>query len=91
MEFYIGYIYKTDKLSLDRAILGHILAAYSQHRDFVVYHKYFNHINATLNYSYGQLKSPLYFYFCKSSSIQKLHSNPTSEAIPWLLRTIAGA
>ena len=33
----------------------------------------------------------MHFYFCKSSSAQKLCSNPTSEAIPWLLGTIAGA
>jgi ribonuclease HI len=90
-ELYIGYTPKTDELSLDRAALGRILAARSQHGDFAAYHERFNHTDATLKCSCGRLKSPLHFYFCKSSSIRKLCSNPTSETIPWLLGTTKGA
>jgi hypothetical protein len=90
-ELQIGFTHKIDELSLNRAALGRILAARSQHGDFAAYHERFNHTNATLHCSCGRLKSPLHFYFCKNSSARRLASKSTSEAIPWLLGTTKGA
>ena len=81
-----------DKLLLSRAALGHILAACTHHGDFAAYYQQFNHKNATFNCLCGRPKSPLHFYFCKKSTIQRLtYKIPTSEAIPWLLGTAKGA
>ena len=88
----VRYSINTDELRLNRAALGRILAAHSQHGDFAAYHECFNHDNATLNCSCRRPKSPLHFYFCKKSTVQKLtHRNPTFIAIPWLLGTAKGA
>lgn len=88
----IGYSTQLDELRLRRDALGRILAARTHHGDFAAYHIRFNHVNATLNCSCGRPKSPLHFYFCKRSTLQKhLGRLPTAEAIPWLLGTAEGA
>ena len=88
----VRYLTDIDELCLSRAALGYILAARLQHSDFAAYHERFNYKNATLNCSCGQPKSPLHFYFCKKSTVQKLTCrNPACDAIPWLLGSAKGA
>jgi ribonuclease HI len=91
-ELYIRYNVSIDELRLNRAALGHILAARSQHGDFAAYHDRFNHEDASLYCSCGKRKSPLHFYFClKGKGRKTLHKGSPSEAIPWLLGTAKGA
>jgi hypothetical protein len=51
IELMVKYLTTTDELHSNRAALGYILAARSQHGDFAAYHKRFNHENATVNCS----------------------------------------
>jgi ribonuclease HI/endonuclease/exonuclease/phosphatase (EEP) superfamily protein YafD len=91
-QLMITYSFSTDELQLQRSALGRILAARTQHGDFVEYHKRFNHTGNTLKCLCGRPKSPLHFYFCKLSTVQKLTPRkPASEAIPWLLGTVKGS
>jgi len=91
-ELQIEYRPKTSLLTLERPISGRILAARSHHGDFAHYHTRFNHEDATLECSCGKRKSPLHFFFCcKGKAIKTLCNQPPSEAIPWLLGTLAGA
>jgi hypothetical protein len=91
IELMVEYPLTTDKFQTSRAALGHILAARSQHGDFTAYHNRFNHAGATLNCSCRRPKSPLHFYFCKKSTVQKLTPRlATSHALPWLLGTTKG-
>ncbi len=91
-ELQIDYGPKTSLLLISRPISGRILAARSHHGDFADYHTRFNHEDATLECSCGKRKSPLHFYFCrKGKAIKTLCNQPPSEAIPWLLGTLAGA
>lgn len=79
-------------LRLDRKALGHILAARTQHGDFMAYHERFSHSDYTRNCSCGRPKSPLHFFYCKQSTIRKLtRKAPAAEAIPWLLGSVDGA
>ena len=91
-ELIIGPSRNSDELLLQRASLGRILAARTQHGDFAAYHNRFNHLNATLDCSCGYPKSPLHFFFCRHSTARELADRaPASEAIPWLLGTATGA
>jgi len=91
-ELQIEYGPKTSLLALERPISGRILAARSHHGDFAAYHTRFNHEDAILECSCGKRKSPLHFYFCrKGKALKTLCNQPPSEAIPWLLGTLAGA
>ena len=88
----IGYDFSLFLLTLQRPITGHILASRTLHGDFAAYHKRFRHADAEIKCSCGKHKTPLHFFFCrKGKAIQLLSRQPPSEAIPWLLGTIAGA
>lgn len=52
------------ELSLPRGSLGRLLAARSGHGDFAAYHERFNHSDALLTCSCGQLKAPQHFFHC---------------------------
>lgn len=52
------------ELSLPRSSLGRLLAARSGHGDFAAYHERFNHPEALLTCSCGQLKAPQHFLHC---------------------------
>ena len=88
-NLYIKYNLKLDKLYLDQASLGYILAARSYYRDFTDYYLCFYHYNTIFYCSCRQRKSLLYFYFCPKSNIHKfLYKGHLLETIPQLLRTI---
>jgi hypothetical protein len=87
----IGYSFDLHLLSLPRPITGQILASRTSHGDFTDYHERFKHANAMNNCSCGKRKAPLHFFFCrKGKAIQLLNKRPPSEALPWLLGTVAG-
>ena len=73
-------------------MLGRILASRTYHGDFAVYHDRFYYHNTTLNYNYGQLKSPLHFFFYKKSNVNQLGPKiPTADKIVYLLGITKGA
>jgi hypothetical protein len=87
----ISYSFSLFLLMLQRLVTGQILASQTLHGDFIDYHDRFQYTNAENKCSYGKRKSPLYFFFCRKGKASKTLSNqPPSEAIPWLLGTVAG-
>ena len=79
------------ELGLKREALGRILASRIYHGDFIAYHDRFHHHNTTLNCNYGQLKSPLHFFFYKKSNTNQLGPKaPTTDKIVYLLGIIKG-
>ena len=84
-------MYDITELGLKRGALRRILASRSSHGDFAAYHDRFHHHDATLNYSYGRLKSPLHFFFYKKSNANQLGPKaPTVDKIVYLLGIIKG-
>jgi ribonuclease HI len=53
------------ELSLPRTTLHHLLALRTGHGDFSWYHTRFNHMDALLDCSCGELKTPEHLVFCK--------------------------
>lgn len=80
------------ELSLARPIAGQIYAARSGHGDFAIYHERFNHTNAHLFCSCGELKSSRHLLQCRKPLI-KLPKTPKScrDAARYFLGTNAGA
>jgi hypothetical protein len=88
----IGYSLDLSLLTLQRQVLGRILASRTLHGDFADYHERFCHLDTEIECSCGKRKSPLHFFFCRKGKANKtLSKHPPSEAIPWLLGTVAGA
>ena len=72
-------------------MLGRILVSRTYHGDFAVYHDRFHYHDITLSYSYGQLKSPLHFFFYKKSNTNQLGPKaPIIDKIVYLLGIIKG-
>ena len=85
-------MHDTTELGLKRGVFKQILASRIYYGDFTVYHDRFHYHDATLNCSYGQLKSPLHFFFYKKSNANQLGPKaPTVDKIVYLLGTIKGA
>ena len=67
----IGYSLNLSLLTLQRQVLGRILASRTLHGDFADYHERFRHANAENRCSCGKRKSPLHFFFCRKGKASK--------------------